>query len=308
MRAAPAVETPPVEQVALIIGAMKCGTTSLFEHLSEHPRICASARKEPMYFSRDAWERGADRYRSLWPDFDAAVHEVAIEASTEYTKWPDFPDVAPRIREFSERSGMRFKFIYIVRDPLAMIESGLGHGQDSGWSQGDRDRLLRHLLNVADFSAQLSRYRACFGRNDIHVLQLEKLVVDRARQLDGIARFLGLADGFSASGEAIRRNSAEARRRALSQKAFLEEVSRVAPLRPLWRLLPDAARDRMRPVAHRLIGGILPTRAAAPAGGWRLTDAERVEIVRRLRPGLDDLARDYRIDQTMWERTAATRI
>jgi hypothetical protein len=35
----------------LIIGAMKCGTTSLFNYLCSHPRIIGSVPKEIFYFS-----------------------------------------------------------------------------------------------------------------------------------------------------------------------------------------------------------------------------------------------------------------
>ena len=38
------------DRFAFIIGAMKAGTTSLFEILSQHPQVCPSKTKEPDYF------------------------------------------------------------------------------------------------------------------------------------------------------------------------------------------------------------------------------------------------------------------
>jgi hypothetical protein len=287
---------PAIRQVALIIGAMKCGTTSLFDHLSRHPEICASARKEPMFFSRDGWTDGMDAYRRLWPDFDPARHKFALEASTEYSKWPDLPNVAPRIKAFADANGIRFKFIYIVRDPLKMIDSGLGHGQDRNWSKSNRDRLLRHLSRVADFDAQLACYRDCFPPEDIHVLQLEKLVTDPGRELAAIAGFLGLAADFGPAGGAVRSNSAADRRQMRSARAAIE---RLGPVGALARLLPEPARQRLRPAARRLLGRMLGQ--SVPVADWRLTAAEREEIARMLQPGLLALEQGYGIDRRMWE-------
>ncbi len=42
-----------INNFALIIGAMKCGTTSLFSYLAQHPEISACQPKEPDFFSYD---------------------------------------------------------------------------------------------------------------------------------------------------------------------------------------------------------------------------------------------------------------
>ena len=48
---------------ALIIGAMKSGTTSLFHLLAQHPEIAAASVKEPNYFSSDdVYSKGWDWY------------------------------------------------------------------------------------------------------------------------------------------------------------------------------------------------------------------------------------------------------
>ena len=56
------------EQYALIIGAMKCATTSLFAYLAEHPAIAPSTVKEPEFFSRHQGHRHpVERYESGQP-------------------------------------------------------------------------------------------------------------------------------------------------------------------------------------------------------------------------------------------------
>ena len=224
---------------------------------------------------------------------------IALEASTGYSKWPDVPDVTTRIEEFAAQHGTRFRFLYIVRDPLQMIGSGLGHGQDRGWGKGSREKLLRHLLNVANFNMQMSRYRECFALEDMHVLQLERLATDHVGQLDPIARFLGLGSGFvTTSVKAAKHNSTEIRQANLSRKTVVARVSQVVPLKPLWSIVPSTTRDSLRPLANWLVSG--RRRAADQPERWRLTDAEREDIARRLRPGVRDLAAAYGIDPTLW--------
>ena len=108
-----------IKNFALIIGSMKSGTSSLAAILSQHPQIVYSRRKEPSFFSKDEnYRHGATYYQRNWPDFDANTHRYALDASTGYTK-NQTRKVAGRIRGYPAD----FKFIYILRDPVARILS-----------------------------------------------------------------------------------------------------------------------------------------------------------------------------------------
>ncbi|MEO0377749.1 MAG: hypothetical protein AAF329_24750 [Cyanobacteria bacterium P01_A01_bin.17] len=53
-----------INAFALIIGAMKCGTTSLFHYLAEHPQVSPSRNKEPFFFCDDRrYQQGLQRYQ-----------------------------------------------------------------------------------------------------------------------------------------------------------------------------------------------------------------------------------------------------
>ena len=47
----------------VIIGAAKCGTTSLYEYLSRHPNVFPSEKKEIYYFN-DNYSKGMRWYKS----------------------------------------------------------------------------------------------------------------------------------------------------------------------------------------------------------------------------------------------------
>ena len=107
-----------IDNFALIIGAMKAGTTSLFKYLSQHPEICACQEKEPNFFASDInWSKGLDWYQNLWK-WNQDLHKIALEASTFYTRLPE-ANAAERIAQIKAK----FKFIYILRNPVERIES-----------------------------------------------------------------------------------------------------------------------------------------------------------------------------------------
>ena len=102
-----------------IIGAMKSGTSSLHEYIGDHPDLFMAEPKEPMYFSQnDDWRAGFDDYMKLFAD---RTNETWFgESSTEYTKLPQYSDVAPKLHECNPNA----RLIYIMRDP---VERSLSH-------------------------------------------------------------------------------------------------------------------------------------------------------------------------------------
>ncbi len=103
-----------------IVGAPKCGTTSLATWLAQHPQIFIPV-KEPLFFSRDIqhrWVEDFDVYLRLFAD--AQPHHRAIgEASVYYL----FSRVAiPEI----ERTFPGSRYIAMVRHPVDMVISLYG--------------------------------------------------------------------------------------------------------------------------------------------------------------------------------------
>jgi hypothetical protein len=101
-----------------IIGAPKCGTSSLASWLAEHPSVFMSPLKEPHYYSVDLANRAvrsAAQYAALFKS--AGCQHVALgEAST----WYLYSQAAiPAI----EREHPDARYIVMTRDPVAMAHS-----------------------------------------------------------------------------------------------------------------------------------------------------------------------------------------
>lgn len=103
-----------------IIGAPKCGTTSLAAWLSEHPNVYIPV-KEPFFFSSDIryrWIQDFETYRKLFEKAQPS-HQVVGEASTFYL----FSHVAiPTI----EKTFPGARYIAMVRHPVDLVVSLYG--------------------------------------------------------------------------------------------------------------------------------------------------------------------------------------
>jgi sulfotransferase family protein len=72
-----------------IVGAPRCGTTSLWSYLKDHPDIFMSAEKELYFFDSDLWAREAwaPTLEQYLANFSAATDERIIgEATPSYLR------------------------------------------------------------------------------------------------------------------------------------------------------------------------------------------------------------------------------
>src|SRR3954452_11529156 len=93
----------------IVIGAAKCGTTSLHEYLTLHPDIAMSAQKELNFFTREDWRSQVDWYAAQFADA-----QVRGESSPGYTLAPYLPSAAERMYELIPDA----RLVYLVRDPV----------------------------------------------------------------------------------------------------------------------------------------------------------------------------------------------
>src|SRR5918996_3904116 len=109
----------------VVIGGLKCGTTSLHHYLNLHPAIHMSRPKELNFFVAELnWSLGTDWYASHFRA-DAAVRG---ESSPHYTNLPRFAGVAERISSVLPDA----KLIYMVREPVDRALSNYLHNVAGG--------------------------------------------------------------------------------------------------------------------------------------------------------------------------------
>src|SRR3954452_4665444 len=133
-----------------IIGAAKCGTTSLHHYLGQHPEISMSRAKEPSVFSQGRWVTKYESYDGLF-DCDAPYRG---DASTSYSRYPVEGDAAARIHAAVPDA----KLIYLVRDPIERTVSDYVHHVAIGHEHRSLDEALKDFTDPENYYVTTSRY------------------------------------------------------------------------------------------------------------------------------------------------------
>ena len=149
-----------------IIGAPKCGTSSLASWLSEHPEVYMSQVKEPHFYSTDLNNssiKDYEQYKSLFFNVKN-IHKAIGEASTWYLYSKNAIDNI-------EKEYLEVKYIVMSRDPVDMCHSLYHHNvrvlhedQNSfkkAWSlQKERD-IGANIPFTCEVPEYLQYYKAC---------------------------------------------------------------------------------------------------------------------------------------------------
>lgn len=223
----------------IVIGAAKCGTTSVCDILKRHPDVFVSEPKEPHYFSRIlSYRTDRKRYEDLFRSAEEDGFAAVGEGSTSYTHPARVDFTAPRIRETVPGA----RLIYMVRHPIRRLESD--------WLMRRRERRTASrigeaverdasLVTFGMYWKQLSVYRRHFPDEQIAVVFLEDLASDPETVIDGLCDFVGVDPDRMPDRAATRSNRAEQYRR---DGLVASAIRKVPGARKLKESVPDAVR------------------------------------------------------------------
>ena len=126
----------------IIIGATKCGTTSLYEYMRQHPQVLPAIWKEIEYFRFP--ERGKQWYLSHFPRIpDGEQRFVTGEASTCYMSiW----DAKTKVHSEYPNS----KLIALVRDPVSKSISHVHHDRKIGCEHRTVEQAITEELDILE--------------------------------------------------------------------------------------------------------------------------------------------------------------
>ena len=273
-----------------IVGAPKCGTTTLYRLLRDHPQVFMATPKEPHFFSTDVHVPGAIRrpeaYHAL---FEGAGDVRRIgEASVSYLA----SEVAPAaIQAFAPRA----RIVAMLRHPVdalcalhaqLVFEVEAEHEdleQALAIQEADRERILRTrglpyiYREAVRFSSQLPGYLDRFSNDGVHVILLDDLARDPVQVWQELTEFLEI--------EAIALGAvqpANPRKQARSSA-----VQRIAKHPPRWL----ATVLDLTPTGLRRAASATLLRLNSVEGqGIPIPLALRQRLQRELRPEVEQLA------------------
>jgi len=198
----------------VVIGGMKCGTTSLWHYLRMHPQILMPQGIKNLYFyiEQDNWGKGIEWYESF---FDAGDRDIkaAGEMSTEYTKFPAYPGVASRMASVIPEANL----VYLVRHPVKRIISQYIHMVNTGKERRSINKALEDTrdnpyINYSRYALQLEQFLEFYPKERIFLMKSERLRSHPAESLRRLFGFIGVDAGFEPEEVVDMHKSSEKRR------------------------------------------------------------------------------------------------
>jgi Sulfotransferase domain len=234
----------------IVIGGLKCGTTSLHHYLNLHPQIAMSRPKELNFFVAELnWDLGPEWYAS---HFDRET-EVRGESSPHYTNLPRFTGVPERMRRLLGPSAL---VIYMVREPIERMLSHYLHNVGGGYETRSMAEALADPASAyvarSRYAMQLEPYLAGFDRERVLVVANEDLAGDRDATLRRVFGFLGV-DEASSSEQFEREWETGSARASEGGYRVMDRAVRLPGLRALDRnfdRLPESLRWLVERVVH----------------------------------------------------------
>lgn len=272
------MKTASVRPNFLVIGAPRCGTTSLHDILGQHPDIFMSAVKEPHYFSsfdfpfpeNDILQVTKDKatYESF---FAEAGDKLCGESSSYYLADPKAP---AKIKAYNPD----MKLIAIVREPVSRAYSHyLLYDRRGKQEFSFRDTIelqlkdkpdvpdVYNLVELGRYEHQLANYYKHFPKEQILVVLFDDFTKRQVETIERILTFLEvdptpaelLAESKPQNQYQVPRNQAIAR--ITNNPKLMKTAMQLVP-RPALRfvrnkilLKKDAAKQPLDPAAADIL-------------------------------------------------------
>ncbi|NQE33671.1 tetratricopeptide repeat-containing sulfotransferase family protein [Microcoleus asticus] len=189
----------------IIIGSQRCGTTSLYTYLAQHPQILTPIKKEMDFFSWH-FDRGIDWYLAHFPPMPPGEQFVTGEASPSYFD----------SREAPERLYSAFpeaKLVVLLRNPVDRAISQFYRLTGLNWEARSLDRVISdeierlsqnpeyiigeepgNYLARGRYIEFIKKWRAFFPREQLLILKSEDFYAGAATTLKQVLEFLDLPE------------------------------------------------------------------------------------------------------------------
>lgn len=229
----------------IIIGAMKCATSTLHEQLARQPGILMSEPKEPNFFSDDGqYARGMGWYESLFAAAPSEEGSLCGESSTHYAKLPTYPRTIERLLAHLPRT---VRFVYVMRHPVDRLVSQYIHEWTQRVIDAPIDQAIERHLELVDYgryAMQLKPFIEAWGRERILPVFFDRLTDHPQEELERVCRFIG-HPGRPVWDDSLSEQNVSSQR--LRKSAWRDAVINLPGAKALRRaLVPRSIRDRIK--------------------------------------------------------------
>ena len=168
----------------LCVGVEKCGTTSFYDLLAQHPHIGLSSNKETHFFSTE-WHRGVQWYQEKFSHLDEQCQHIG-EITPAYHRFPEC------IERIQKTLGPDIKIIFLLRDPVKRAMSHYVHDAANTLVL-QNEFLFKTYLKTTPYTPVVQDYMEAFGKENVLVLIFEEdFLPDPQIAMDKTCEFLGI--------------------------------------------------------------------------------------------------------------------
>jgi hypothetical protein len=280
----------------LIVGAARCGTTTIYYHLRQHPRVFMPDLKEPFFLTflgeKPPYSELAFLRERTWTLRDyarlfapARDDQIAGEASTSYLYLHE--RTISHIKGLYGDRASELRIIVVLRNPADRTFSNYLLLRSNGWDDLtfeqflDRDftrsRLNRRwdydYVGLGSYYQGVKAYLECFPHTRIHLYEDLR---NPQSLLDDLFAFLGVEPLVDAA-VTLRSNPAGLPR-SPAAASLLDLMARIAS--PLARVLPDRTRIQMARLREHIRARLLDRPTLSRESRLKLIEIFRGDIER----------------------------
>jgi hypothetical protein len=173
-----------------IPGVEKCGTTTLYNYMIQHPLIDKAQTKESFFFDKN-FKKGLSWYKGFFQKPNCVDGTPTYYRSDQYLRKIKLTVQPP-------------KSVVILREPIARFESAWNMNLANKWDKRSFDQIFAdEYLNISDgyigqgiYHKRLESIFEIFGRKNVHVMFLENLKRNPVFEMNRVFSFLGLYQFF----------------------------------------------------------------------------------------------------------------
>lgn len=275
----------------LLVGGEKCGTTSVYFYLRQHPQTFIPSKDTFFFNPETVKNRTEANRRFLSPQEYADIYSVPEshsalargEIASSYLN--HYQEVIPRIKHYLGD----IKIVIILRNPVERAYSHYMHyvkdmcedrdfveAIESELNDKDQIPVNRHFFNCGLYCEPVSNFLKEFSA--VKILLFEDLVWNTEETLRDLYRFLGIDDDFHLS-RAVKFNvSGYPRNRLLHWIFFKPNRFKLALKKVVISL--GVSEERITGIIEKFRSGNLEKRPMSAEARQKLTEAYRDEIAR----------------------------
>jgi hypothetical protein len=204
----------------LIVGAQRCGTTSMYRALSQHPLVLKAFLHKGVHFFDENYRRGLGWYQGHFP-LRAHARQAGRSAGAMAMTFESSPYYMfhPLAAERIARDLPGVKLLVLVRDPVERAYSAHAHELARGYETepferalelessrlaGEAERIMAEPAYLSHshqhhayrarghYIEQIDRLERLFGREQMHVLDAAAFWADPEPSFRAVLGFLGL--------------------------------------------------------------------------------------------------------------------